>query len=67
MTAFGQRLASQLAIQGEVHHCLQDLRTGSVQLVEEEDDRLAVLWKPVGWGEVGQRGGLSLCILLLHL
>ena len=67
MTAFGQSLACQLTVEGEVHHRLQDLRTGAIQFVEEEDNRLTVLWEPVGWGEVGARGGLSRCILLLHL
>ena len=67
VAALWQRLACQLTIQGEVHHRLQNLRTGTVQLVEEEHDRLVVLRKPIRWCEVGERGGFSIGIHLLHL
>ena len=51
--AVGQSFPGKFPVQGEVHDGLQYLRSGTVELVEEEDNRLAVEREPVWRHEVG--------------
>ena len=51
-TALRKGFAGKLAVKGKVHHSLKNLWACSVQLVEEEDDRLAVCREPVWRHEV---------------
>ena len=50
----------KLAVERQVHDGLEDFRTGAVQLVQEEDDGLAVQREPVGRHEVRLAGLLVL-------
>ena len=52
MTAIWQGLTRQLSVEREIHHSLKDLGTRTVQLIEKQDDRLAVYREPVRWGKI---------------
>ena len=56
MAALGKWTPGKLPVETEVHNCLQDLGTGPVQFVEEEDYRLSVRREPVRRHEVCPAG-----------
>ena len=46
---------------------MQNFRAGSVQFIQEEDDRFAVHREPVGWSEVCLCSDVALLVLGFHL